>query len=286
MLISRLALALALSLASRAAPSAAAEFREVPGGGAATVLMRGPVVEGDYDRFSRAVAGRDHVIVELESDGGSVAEAVHIGQRIRAAGYETSVRRGSCASACALIWISGAKMHYGAGARIGFHGPYVAGSDPKTGKAVAYIIPRADAEYAVFMRWLGVDPALERFTLAVAPNDMAFLSPFDAVALGLPVYRDGRPLGRRLQRPEPSGPDCFSRDYDLADEASVASCVIADVARARESGSPPEYEKRKALLKSAGLSDSLAYGMIARYESLARPVSVPVRQRGALAPGR
>ena len=260
-----------------------AEFTEVAGAAVPTILMRGPVVAGDYDRFSRAAGGRERLVLELESDGGSVAEAVHIGQRVRAAGYETSVRRGSCASACALIWISGSKMHYGPGARIGFHGPYVAGTDPKTGRPVAYIIPRADAEYAIFMRWLGVDPALERFTLAVPPNDMAFLSPFDAVVLGLPVFRDGRPLGRRLRTPEPADAACFSREYDLGDEASVASCVIADVARARETGASPDYAGRKALLKSVGLSDSLTYAAIARYESM---VSASGRRPAPAARGR
>lgn len=265
-------LILALALSS---PAVAAEFSEGPArDGVAVVQMRGAIERGDYERFDRAVGGRTALILDMESPGGVVVEAVHIARRVRAGRFETSVRRGLCASACAMIWVAGERKNFGAGARIGFHGPYQSRLGPNGVREV-----RSDAfgqeQFTLYMRWLDVHPAFERFALSKGPDELNFLSRIDAVALGLKVSDAGVPIGRRAEverladLPDPSCLQTVGRLVrDSLDEEALAACFVSDILRVR-SGGLSDPDARHRALRDAGFSQDLTYVLLARYDTMA-----------------
>jgi hypothetical protein len=78
------------------------------GGGVLT--LTGTIVPGSADRFAAEIEAHGEYVktVDLNSPGGSVADALAIGQLIRDQGYATSVAAGAlCASSCPLVFAGG-----------------------------------------------------------------------------------------------------------------------------------------------------------------------------------
>jgi hypothetical protein len=132
-------------------------------------------------------------VVIMESRGGRVAEARGLVKVIERLDLETSAR-GTCASACTLVFMSGRKRSLEPGARLGFHryglhSPLV----------VLMMDPAAEQEkdMAVFRR-RGVDEAFLDRVSATPHDSMWFPSTRELVAAGV-VDALGRPdrPGRR-----------------------------------------------------------------------------------------
>jgi len=104
-----------------------------------TIIIDGPIVEGDYQRFIEAVAnaGSTKGMVFIASPGGSVYEAIQIGALIRDLRFETHVPGNGhgggvcfglpvseciCASACPLIYLGGVRR---AGDYLGIHRTFI-----------------------------------------------------------------------------------------------------------------------------------------------------------------
>jgi hypothetical protein len=86
------------------------------------VILEGPLVEDDEDRFATKIASLASAFVAFNSDGGSLATGLRIGETIRRKGFSTIVPDGGrCASACAFAWLGGIERFLGTDARIGFH---------------------------------------------------------------------------------------------------------------------------------------------------------------------
>ncbi len=116
-----LALALALALGTACARAARFDIIDLPNGDRA-VLLTGPIGMGDEKAFHATAAKLDGHVVVTTGPGGNVHAAVSIGNEIRARGWSTLVPPNTdCASACALIWLSGDLRMMAEGARIGFH---------------------------------------------------------------------------------------------------------------------------------------------------------------------
>jgi hypothetical protein len=101
----------ALAIGAMAAPSKACEI-SVSG---SALSLRGEIQPGDQYKFRDFLAGSGGVRqVYLASGGGSIQAAEEIGRQIRAAGLTTVVdaARDRCASACSLIFLSGAHRIY------------------------------------------------------------------------------------------------------------------------------------------------------------------------------
>lgn len=73
------------------------------------LLIRGELVTGDVDRFLAALKQYPRIhSVSLDSSGGSVVEAIRMGEAIRFAYLETSVQpEKSCVSACFFLFVAG-----------------------------------------------------------------------------------------------------------------------------------------------------------------------------------
>jgi hypothetical protein len=113
----------ALSLAA-AVPAGAATFEraDLPGGSGAAILLSGIIAPGDEAAFHALAATMPSAIVLTTGPGGSVGAALAIGGEIRARGWATLVPEGAtCASACSMIWLAGARRMLAEGGRIGFH---------------------------------------------------------------------------------------------------------------------------------------------------------------------
>ena len=96
-------------LACSAGQAASADISIMPslGPGSATVVfVKGEFRKGDGADFELKAGTLRKALILLSSPGGSIAEALRIGAVIRTQGLATMVVD-ECASACALIWLSG-----------------------------------------------------------------------------------------------------------------------------------------------------------------------------------
>jgi len=110
---------------ARSAGAAEIEKLDLPGVAVPFVLIRGPIEAGDGDKFETVVIGLSRASVILESPGGLVKEALHIGATIRLEGFATMVPADKeCFSACGLIWVSGVRRYMSDTSLIGFHAAY------------------------------------------------------------------------------------------------------------------------------------------------------------------
>lgn len=106
------------------------------------IFLIGDIKPGDSSKFKSLAEKYDKAIVLLESNGGSVAAAIDIGEAIRLKGYSTAViNDSSCNSACALIWLAGSPRKLSKSGRIGFHAAYseVGGEAKESGVANAMV---------------------------------------------------------------------------------------------------------------------------------------------------
>ena len=111
-----IALALLLLLAASSATTLGATLSISNG----VLEVRGTIDPGDASRIELALDGGAK-IVRIHSPGGQLAEALRIGQAIRARGIELRVA-GLCSSACAQLVLPGAKtLHIEDGSVIAMH---------------------------------------------------------------------------------------------------------------------------------------------------------------------
>lgn len=93
---------------------------------AVLILLRGPIIPGDFDRFAdflRAVPSADRITaLALDSPGGNVVEAETIAEAIVRLHASIFVGEGSeCSSACFLLFAAGSRRIVRPDALIGVH---------------------------------------------------------------------------------------------------------------------------------------------------------------------
>lgn len=157
---------------------------DLPGIAVPFVSIRGPIEAGDGEKFETVVRGLDRASVILQSPGGLVKEALHIGAAIRTEGFATMVPADNeCFSACGLIWVSGVRRYMSETSLIGFHAAYREENGEYRESGVA------NAEIGSYLTHLGLRiEAIRYFTIA-GPNDFLLLTPAKARALGIETYK-------------------------------------------------------------------------------------------------
>jgi hypothetical protein len=171
----------------------AAEFRvfqyaqDYDDGPGAYIVMVGETVTGDTDRFldalPRAIAlhGSEEFPIDLwlEGPGGDLDEALKLGQLVYDLGFATLVDEGAeCASACALIWLGGARLYAHERARIGFHQAW-------EGDGVASVA--GNAEVGFYLSQVGLERATVQYVVSADPDSMTWLNRSIADTIDLPV---------------------------------------------------------------------------------------------------
>jgi hypothetical protein len=155
-------------------------------GAGGTLEVTGTIDIGSAERFKAEVENfREYIkVVDLDSPGGSVNDALEMGRLIRAEGFATSVNSGAlCASSCPLVYAGGTERRATPASAIGVHQIYAnvtAESLPSSLAAAGAAMSDAQKTTATITRYLtdsGVDPALWLHALETPPNRLYYLSP-------------------------------------------------------------------------------------------------------------
>jgi hypothetical protein len=192
-----------LLLLSAATADAATFTVSHVGNGSALIVVEGDFEPGDVDAFRAKVAtlSTPRAAVAFRSDGGSLVAGIRIGTLIREKKFSTIIPdHGSCASACALAWLGGARRFMGDGASVGFHAAYILKSygpiESSSGNAIlgAYLNQLGLSEEAILyitqaaptsIQWMNMDDA-GKYGIVVTP-----LSPQQTNTAANAEQRDG-----------------------------------------------------------------------------------------------
>jgi hypothetical protein len=144
------------------------------------LLVSGVIGPGSYDEFRNALMHSSPQLVVLDGPGGILGEALMIGEEIRRRNLDTLVGPNrSCASACAVVFLSGRTKYMASGAAVGLH-------------AASFADGRADPEatevMAAYLRGVGVPNATLKRMARTAPSDIRWLSRAEMRALGIRAF--------------------------------------------------------------------------------------------------
>ena len=144
------------------------------------LLVSGVIGPGAHHQFAAALSRGSTDLVVLDGPGGVLGEALLIAEEVRRRQLNTLVAPNrSCASACAIVFLSGRDKYLGAGAAVGLH-------------AASYADGRADPEatelMADYLRQLGVPDSTLRRMAATAPSDIRWLTPAEQRVIGIQSY--------------------------------------------------------------------------------------------------
>ncbi|NKL79092.1 hypothetical protein [Rhizobium leguminosarum] len=166
------------------APAAEIEKIDLPGIDVPLISLRGPIEQGDGEKFSKLAEGLNRASVILKSPGGLVKEALQIGATIRMSGFSTMVAADQeCFSACGLIWVSGVRRYMSDTSLIGFHAAYREENGEYRESGVA------NAEIGSYLTHLGLRIEAIRYFTTAGPNDFLLLTPERARVLGIETYK-------------------------------------------------------------------------------------------------
>ena len=141
------------------------------------LLVSGVIGPGSYDEFRAALSGATPDLVLLDGPGGILGEALLIGAEVRRLQLDTMVGPNqTCASACAIVFLSGRVKYLATGASVGLH-------------SASYADGRADPEatdlMARYLHEVGVPRATLRRMAQTAPKDIRWLSKAEQKAMGI-----------------------------------------------------------------------------------------------------
>src|SRR5262249_47827529 len=143
----------------------------------AAILIKGQIGDRqEIDLFSALIGyQKKAAVVFLDSLGGKVMTAIHIGLLIRKHGFSTAVADDTqCSSACAFIWMAGKQRFMGTRARIGFHAARVSLENNELASG-------ANAVIGAYLYGLGVtDFKSIIYLTSASPQAMRWLNQRDA----------------------------------------------------------------------------------------------------------
>ena len=144
------------------------------------LLVSGMIGPGAHRQIQAALMYTRPSLVVLDGPGGVLAEAFLSAEEVRRRGLSTLVAANrSCASACALVFLSGREKYLAAGANVGLH-------------SASYADGRADPEatqlMAEYLSALGVPAATLRRMARTAPSDIRWLTAAEQRAIGIRAY--------------------------------------------------------------------------------------------------
>ncbi len=142
--------------------------------------LEGAIAEGDAERLIPLIDRADPPIdtLLLQSEGGSVRDALDLGRHLRASGIATQVLSGEfCYSACPYLFAGGQTRSAAASASIGVHQHYFGESTLLPAFTAVEDIQRGQAEVMGFLDDMGVDTRIMRHALATPPDEIYILLP-------------------------------------------------------------------------------------------------------------
>lgn len=141
--------------------------------------MTGFIDVGTAALFDKQVEGISEYVkvVELNSPGGSVFDALAISSKIRAFGWTTQVSKGAlCASSCPIIFSGGEKRIAQEGAGIGVHQFFSFGEDTRSASEAISGTQSTTARITRHLEMMEVDPQLWTHALETPPQQLYYFS--------------------------------------------------------------------------------------------------------------
>ena len=148
--------------------------------GAQVMTLLGQIKEGDAERFGQYLddLATPPDRVALNSPGGSVSDALAIGERIRAEELPTEVLDGDiCMSACPYILAAGPTRRVSEGGAVGVHQHYYGENTLMPAFLAVKDIQRGQGIVLDYLDRMGIDPLLMRHSLATPPEEIYVLLP-------------------------------------------------------------------------------------------------------------
>ncbi len=152
---------------------------------AVLVLLRGPIIKGDYNRFVdflRAMPATDRITaLALDSPGGNLVEAETMAEAITRLDASIFVGKGNeCSSACFLLFAAGSRRIVGSDALIRVHSVSENGEETIGSMAVTTAMARN-------LGGLGVPPAIIGKLVQTPPGRATWLTPSDLASMSVTV---------------------------------------------------------------------------------------------------
>ena len=141
--------------------------------------MTGAIAEGDADRLTEFMTGRDTPkTVRIHSTGGSVQDALAIGARLRADKVTTEILAGDvCLSACPYVLASGLERRVHQEAFVGVHQHYFGENTALPAFLAVEDIQRGQGAVMTYLIEMGIDPAVMQHALVTPPDAIYILIP-------------------------------------------------------------------------------------------------------------
>lgn len=211
--------------------AAALKIEQTDGNSITALSLKGEIVPGDSERL-RAIKSRlKNPIIYLESEGGSVGEALDIGTMLHDAQAVTSVRNGkTCASACGLIWLSGVSRYVGTGSRVGFHASYQMRGRKAEQSGVW------NALVGAYLTQLGYELDVIVYATSARPESMNWLNSKTAKRLAIDAFFGALPPVVKKWPPKPvpkplglgaSSPKTTNGDGGMTDDAASIPTTLS-----------------------------------------------------------
>lgn len=144
------------------------------------LVITGVIGPGAYRQFRSAIRRSNPKLIILDGPGGILGEALMIGQEVRRRGLSTLVAaNGQCASACAVVYLSGRTRYVGKNAAVGLH----AASD-LSGRMDS----KATTIMANYLGSVGVPSSILKRMAATKPSEIRWLTRAEQKALKLRAY--------------------------------------------------------------------------------------------------
>lgn len=149
--------------------------------------LEGAIADGDAQRLIPQIDRADPPIetLILQSDGGSVRDALDLGRHLRAAGIGTRMLPGEyCYSACPYLFAGGHSREAAPSASIGMHQHYFGENTLLPAFVAVEDIQRGQAEVMGYLDDMGIDTRVMRHALATPPDEIYILLPEELARYG------------------------------------------------------------------------------------------------------
>lgn len=145
--------------------------------GRAGLRLRGGISAGDGARIVDELAAAAPEVVLLDSQGGSVSDALEIGRTMRALGVEARLEDGAvCMSACPYMFAGGVVRQVAEGARLGVHQHSFGESSMLPAFLAVEDVQRGQAEVLAHLDAMGIDLGIMGPAMATPADEIYILT--------------------------------------------------------------------------------------------------------------
>jgi hypothetical protein len=188
------------------------------------VVVSGTLANEDTNIFKFKTTTLPAAAVIFNSDGGSLAAGIGIGEVIRMKGFVTLVVDGGrCASACAIAWLGGARRFMSKLSLVGFHSASVVRGNAATESGAA------NAVLGAYLNSIGLSPAAIWYVTEASPQSMNWLTLESAAQHGIAVELiDASPTSAQSTPPTQPAQGYVTSSLEKRTSDLVAHMLSAD----------------------------------------------------------